>query len=296
VAYRVTGTDEPRQVAAFVRDPRSSEQVWNRYGGYPGDGDYLEFHKIRWPEGLRLWRVTSREHELGDKAPYDPVAATARAHVHAAHFADLLSGLHGVRPRPDGSVVVAPFDTELLGHWWFEGPDFLAGVYTQLAGQATVRPVTAGRHLDDHGTPAALPLVDGSWGRDGDYTMWMGDAVAHTWPVIWELEHRLWDSAPLALGRPGLGPVLAQAARALLLLQSSDWQFIITTGAAADYATARFEGHAADCRDLLDMIDAGLAGGDVGRGVSHAAELARRDDLFPHILTSVADTVKGYVS
>lgn len=296
VAYRVTGTDTPRQVAALVRDPRSSEQVWNRHGGYPGDGHYLEFHKIRWPEGLRLWRVTSREHGLEAKAPYDPAAASSRAGVHAAHFVDLLTASHGVRPRPVGSVIVAPFDTELLGHWWFEGPEFLAHTYTALAAQAAIRPVTAGRHLDDHGTPSALHLVDGSWGRDGDFTMWMSDAAAHTWPVIWALEERFWRTARRALEPPALQPVIAQAARSLLLLQSSDWQFILTTGAVADYATARFEGHAEDCRVLLDLVDAALDGGDVGRGVTHALELSRRDDLFPGILQSVAATAPGMAS
>ncbi len=291
VAYRVTGTDEVRQVAAFVRDPKSSEQVWSRYGGYPGDGAYLEFHKIRWPEGLRLWKVTSREHDLADKAKYLPDEALARTRVHAEHFVELLEEVHGVRPRPSGSVIVAPFDTELLGHWWFEGPEFLGALYTSLADQRSIQPTTAGQHLDRHGTPAALPLVDGSWGRDGDYSMWMSDEAAFTWPVIWAMENRFWDVAPRALTEPALHSVLAQVARSLLLLQSSDWQFIITTGAAADYATARFEGHAADCTELLDIIDGALTGGEIGRGVQRAAELHQRDDLFRNILPSIESSL-----
>ncbi len=296
VAYRVTGIDDARQVAAFVRDPRSSEQVWNRYGGYPGDGVYLEFHKIRWPEGLRLWRVTSREHDLGDKAVYVPDEAVARTRTHAAHFAALLGELHDVRPRHEGSVIVAPFDTELLGHWWFEGPEFLGALYSALPEQHGIRAATAAQHLDQHGTPAALPLVDGSWGKDGDYSMWMSDEVAFTWPVIWELENRFWNTARQALAVPSLHGVLAQAARSLLLLQSSDWQFIITTGAVADYATARFEGHAADCTELLGILADGLAGHDVGRGVARAAELHARDDLFRDILPSIEQALRVSVS
>src|SRR5690606_30001210 len=82
-AYRVSGARSPVEVAAMVRGPRSTVKVWSRGEGYPGHGAYLEFHKLRWPGGLRLWRVTSRESGLGDKAAYDPVAARLMAREHA---------------------------------------------------------------------------------------------------------------------------------------------------------------------------------------------------------------------
>src|SRR5262245_28048675 len=123
-AYRVAPGRGARPVSAFVRDPRASMQVWSRHHGYPGDGQYLEFHKIRWPGGLKLWRVTGDGVDLGAKVPYDPAAARHQAHDHGAHFAWLLDKLGAAEsPGPEG-VIVAPFDTELFGHWWFEGPDF----------------------------------------------------------------------------------------------------------------------------------------------------------------------------
>jgi 1,4-alpha-glucan branching enzyme len=105
-------------VAVFVRDPASSRRVWSRHQGYPGDAAYLEFHKIRQPGGLKFWRVTDPHIDLGDKQPYDPNVARARAYRHAADFAVLLRTL-GRTAEPLGGVLIAtPFDTELFGHWW----------------------------------------------------------------------------------------------------------------------------------------------------------------------------------
>jgi 1,4-alpha-glucan branching enzyme len=117
--------------------------------------------------------------------------------------------------------------------------------------------------------------------------MWMNEQVAWTWPVIWELEERLWTLAPDALTRAELHPVLAQAARSLLLLQSSDWQFIISTGEVEDYAIRRFNGHADDTRELLDLLRDGLQGLGTARAAARVAELQARDDVFREILPSI---------
>src|SRR5205823_6847803 len=131
VAYRVASSQRRAQdLYAFVRDPRASGQVWSRAEGYPGDEWYLEFHKIRWPDGLRLWRVTGAQTDLGDKRRYEPEAAQNSARTHAAHFARVL---HDTAMQRKKGVVAAPFDAELFGHWWFEGVDFLTNVYRALA-------------------------------------------------------------------------------------------------------------------------------------------------------------------
>ena len=148
-AYRVAHGS----VAAYVRDPRASMQVWSRFEGYPGDASYLEFHKMRWPGGLKLWRVTGPGVDLGAKQPYDPEAAAGRARDHANHFANLLSGISADQAQNRESVVVAPFDTELFGHWWFEGPEFLGDVYRSLAGKA--RCGSAGHRLPPSRGPSA---------------------------------------------------------------------------------------------------------------------------------------------
>ena len=121
--------------------------------------------------------------------------------------------------------------------------------------------------------------------------MWLNDRTAWTWKRLWPLEERFWDAAPAALADPSARPVLAQAARELLLAQASDWQFILSTGAAADYAERRLRGHCDDADALLD----GLATGETGiaQAQARAEELARRDDLFPDVLPAIAAALGG---
>src|SRR6185295_7166281 len=130
-AYRVSRAGDGPPVSALVRDPRSSARVWSRHGGYPGEEWYMEFHKIRWPGGLKFWRVSAPGSDLGAKQPYEPQRALALAVEHGRDFARLLGELAA---REEGNmrgegVVVAPFDTELFGHWWFEGPEFLTSMW-----------------------------------------------------------------------------------------------------------------------------------------------------------------------
>jgi 1,4-alpha-glucan branching enzyme len=292
-AYRVTSAYTPQTVAAFVRDPESSAQVWSRQQGYPGDGRYLEFHKIRWPGGLKLWRVTGSTADLGQKEPYDPPTASAIAEAHAAHFASLLATIGASHPVHRRGVVVAPFDTELFGHWWYEGPQFLTNMYRSLRAHPIVKPATASEHLTVNPARTGLRLATGSWGANGDYSMWLNSETAWTWPRIWDLEERFWTLAREAIELPAAHDALAQAARELLLVQSSDWQFIISTGAVTDYAIRRFHGHADACDRLFNAIRDGLTSGDLANASNLASELRKQDDLFPNVLDSVKAVLSG---
>ncbi|HEV8454723.1 MAG TPA: 1,4-alpha-glucan branching protein domain-containing protein, partial [Gemmatimonadales bacterium] len=288
-AYRVAHGS----VVAYVRDPRASMQVWSRSEGYPGDEWYLEFHKMRWPGGLKLWRVTGPGVDLGHKQPYNPDAASDRARGHADHFANLLQGISETGAQNREGVVVAPFDTELFGHWWFEGPDFLGNVYRALAGKREViHPATGSRHLQEHPARAAIRLPWGSWGANGDSSMWLSDRTAWTWERLWPLEQSFWDVAPAALASAPARPVLAQATRELLLAQSSDWQFIISTGAAADYAERRFREHCDDAEQLIAALGPGREA-DLESAQRRAEELGKRDQLFPNVLPAVAAALGG---
>jgi len=290
-AYRVGPAGGRGSAAVLVRDPRSSMQVWSRHQGYPGDESYLEFHKIRWPGGLKLWRVSWPGSDLGAKQPYDPSAALARVSLHASHFVSVLAGIADAAGRPASGVVAAPFDAELFGHWWFEGVDFLAAVYRDLAGQAAVRPVTASQHLADWPPDTAVELAEGSWGAGGDASMWLNDGTAWMWRRLWLLEERFWAAAPAALAVPAAQPVLAQAARELLLTQASDWQFIVSTGAVADYGERRFALHCDDAERLVGALEDASRGGDLGGAARFAEDLYGRDDLFPEIRDALAEVL-----
>jgi 1,4-alpha-glucan branching enzyme len=270
---------------ALIRDPRSSMQVWSRHGGYPGDGAYLEFHKIRYPGGLKLWRVTADTAGLGDKLAYAPDEANSQVLRHAKHFARLLGRVGDTIQRAGSELIAVPFDTELFGHWWFEGVDFVEELYRQIDLQGGVRPLTASAHLNNARADVALNLSAGSWGKDGDWSMWLNSQTNWTWEKLWPLEEEFWRVAPIAIENPELHSILAQAARELLLAQSSDWQFIITTGEAADYAEARIKLHISDCARLMRGLDGSK--GDFANARELSKQLEVRDAIFPDILDSL---------
>ncbi len=288
LAVRISHPGSARPVAAFARDPRASAQVWSRSEGYPGDGAYLEFHQLRWPGGLRLWRVTGSGVDLGAKRSYDPVAARNKARDHARHFAALLRKM-GTTLSARDAVVAAPFDTELFGHWWHEGPEFLGDVFRSLKNQTDAIPVTGSAHLAAHRPRVSLRMPQGSWGAKGDFSFWLNLGTAWTWERIWRLEESFWDTAPPALATPAARPILAQAARELLLAQSSDWQFIISTAAVADYAERRFREHCENAEQLLATITTGA----LEQGQRRAEELNAVNDCFPEPLPAVAAALAG---
>ncbi len=287
--YFVGDPSSGKGLAAFVREPEASKQVWSRQLGYPGDGSYLEFHKIRWPSGLKYWSVTGPDVDLGEKSPYQPKEAGYRSGGHASHFAGLLGHIQRKARLGPSGVVMAPFDTELFGHWWFEGVDFLRELFVRLPFREGVIPVTASEHLDSFPAQAAIRPLQGSWGANGDFSMWLNDATRWTWERLWPLEDRFWEAAPRALASEETRPILAQAARQLLLAQSSDWQFMISTGAVPDYAEKRFNLHCDGAEMLLGALSLTATEEDLATGLEMVHELQTRDDLFPNILASVEE-------
>jgi 1,4-alpha-glucan branching enzyme len=286
--YAIGG--DPLAVRALVRDPVATRQVWSRDGGYPGAAPYLEFHKMRFPGGLQLWSVTGAGVSLGDKGLYSPDAAFGEARYHARHFAQLLGDVART-PHPRDGVLVAPFDAELFGHWWFEGPEFLAEMYRALHANPFVRPVTASAHID-RTSAEGLQLPAGSWGREGDFGFWLNESTAAMWRRMWSLEERFWNVAPRSLAHEGAHAALAQAARSLLLAQASDWEFMISAGEVADYGETRFAMHMSDAEVLVDGLERDEAD-SVARLV---AALAERDAVFPNVLDSVAQALGAHAA
>ncbi len=290
-SYRVATPGAGRDVSVLARDPRASAQVWSRQGGYPGDGAYLEFHKIRWPGGLKYWRVTGSGVDLGAKEPYDPANASRHAESHAAHFVRLIDRVAAEETKR-GSVLAAPFDTELFGHWWFEGPHFLESAYRLLPDFRDITPRTARAHLDASPPGPALRLPAGSWGANGDFSMWLSQLTAWTWERLWPLEESFWDVAAQVLHTPAARTALAQATRELLLAQSSDWQFIISTGAVTDYAFERFNGHCEAAEKIVAALRPG-PGQDLPLAHRLAEQYHAKDDLFPDPLPAVEAALSG---
>jgi 1,4-alpha-glucan branching enzyme len=238
-------------VAAIARNERTGMQVWSAAHGYPGDPAYREFHKKDDTSGLHYWRVTGPEADLGHKAEYDPAIAANVAEGHARHFHGLVrSELDAYRAGTgEAGLVLSAYDTELFGHWWLEGIAWLRETIRALALDPEIELISSGDFVARHPPSKTIELPEGSWGDGGDHRTWMNDATAWTWPEIHRRQrratHLLRDASPAA----------KQLARELLLLQSSDWQFLMTTGQAHDYAVERFRSHVQRFDALADAME-----------------------------------------
>jgi 1,4-alpha-glucan branching enzyme len=223
---------------AFTLDWEAVELVWSP-SGYPSDPAYAEFHRLSM-EGMRLWSIG------GD--PYDPAAARARAESHAGEFAGAVAErlrAFGEQRRKPGLVTFA-IDTELLGHWWSEGPIWLEAV-VRLARERGVRLLTLPEALEHH-EPEERPLRESTWGEGKDLRTWDSPEVADLAWAARRLELRLLA----ALHAGALTPQAAErGARELLALQASDWAFLDRRKQAGDYPYQRSTGHA---RALLEAI------------------------------------------
>src|SRR5437867_4485377 len=154
-------------VVAIARHDRVSGQVWSAFMGYPGDPQYREFHRKDDRSGLRYWRVTSVHKGLGEKEDYSPGRAAERAREHAAHFVSVVRDELSARDVTGRDPLLAvTFDSELFGHWWFEGVDWLGLVLRQLSTPGTTV-ATAAEYLDREPPGERVALAAGSWGKSG---------------------------------------------------------------------------------------------------------------------------------
>ncbi len=263
-------------VAAIARHDTVSGQVWSAMMGYPGDASYREFHRKDEKSGLRYWRVTDVRTGLSNKATYSPGAASERVRSHADHFARLVRETLAQRPHPErAALLTVTFDAELFGHWWFEGIDWLGRVLRDLAANGP-RPVTIDEYLRAAPPRERIELQEGSWGKNNDHSTWMNERTTWMWA---ELERMADEMSVLRRATPTDHLTLRaarQAARELLLAQSSDWPFLVTTGQAADYAVERFRSHALRFRRSVQLARTATASDEV-----ELRSLERADNPFP---------------
>lgn len=287
--YRVASRGGTGEAIAFIRDPRSTLQVWSRDHGYPGDFSFLEFHKKHFPGGLRFWRITDTAGDFGTKQVYDPKVAAEKLGLQASHFADVVRDTIDQARDGGPALVCSPYDAELFGHWWFEGPLWLEQVAREMV-RSGVQPVTLAEALTQVPPQGPLQLPEGSWGEGGDHRVWLNRDTEWTWDRVYSAEREWVDQLQQGDGgNAELGRVLAQASRELLLLQASDWQFLITTGAARDYAERRVAEHYAEFKRLSEMAHS-LRGGQplTIEAADTLRRLEREDFVFPDLALSWA--------
>lgn len=282
-------------LAVFGRDWESSKQVWSATEGYPGDPLYRDFYRdigwdldweyikpylragIRGNTGFKYHRITGN---TPHKELYDPDAARERARVHAGNFvfnrAKQVEYLSGGMSEPP--LVLAPYDAELFGHWWFEGPDFLEDALRFMATNPSVRTTTPGQHLDESDGLALVEPTMSSWGYKGYSEVWLEGSNDWIYRHLHRAAERMVELANRFPGAHGLQRrALNQAARELLLAQASDWAFIMKTGTMVEYARRRTVEHLERFLALYqDLLQGSIDPHRLGL-------LEERDNLFPFL-------------
>ncbi|ASJ11917.1 1,4-alpha-glucan branching protein [Thermococcus thioreducens] len=278
-------------VAVFARNRETGHQVWSAHYGYPGDFWYREFHRKAPESGGQYWRITGKDVELGEKEFYDPDKAMERVEEHARHFVSLVEGLLVEFEERAGErgIVVSPYDTELFGHWWFEGVKWLGRVLELMAERGIVT-TTLSTFLDNYrGERYEIELPEGSWGANSDHSTWWNKETEWTWGHLYRAEERMVALASRYYGRDRTADrILEQLARELLILEASDWQFLITTGQAKEYGKRRILIHSRDFHRLANELERYVKTGKFDSRLLE--ELEERDNAFRPVV------VASYVS
>jgi 1,4-alpha-glucan branching enzyme len=287
----------PGGAAAFGRDPESSKSVWSAEEGYPGDFEYRDFYRdigfdleydyvrpylngdgARLHTGMKYYRITGK---TDDKQPYDPDRALEKAATHAGNFlfnrAKQVEHLRGLIDR--APLIVSPYDAELFGHWWFEGPDWLEFLIRKAhAEQDAIELVAPSDYFQRYPTNQAVQPSMSSWGFGGYNDVWLNGA--NDW--IYRHLHKMAERMSLAAREhaqpdPLRRRLLNQMARELVLAQSSDWAFILKTQTHTAYAYRRLHDHIA----RFSLLDEAVRQGQVDE--AWFSGLEQKDNLFPFI-------------
>lgn len=289
------------RVAAFGRDMESSKQVWSAKEGYPGDYNYREFYRdigydldynyikpyihesgIRINTGIKYYRITGKV-DLGHKQPYDYYAALDRAAEHAGNFmfnrekqVEYLAKLMKRQP-----IIVAPYDAELFGHWWYEGPYFLDFLIRKIFyDQQTIKLITPSEYLEKYPKNQVLTPSYSSWGYKGYAEFWLSGENDWIYRHLHKIYEKMIELVNIFKYKP-LNQlqerILKQAAREVLLAQSSDWAFIMKTQTMYEYAARRTVNHVFRFNKLYDMIK------NANVDEQYLARIEWQDNIFPNI-------------
>jgi 1,4-alpha-glucan branching enzyme len=297
----------PNGVAVFARDVDTSQQVWSAEIGYPGNDLYREFYRdIGWDApldylkphlhedgarrhlGLKYHRITGRDVPQQKKGPYLPELARQQAAADAGDFiAERQKQAYKLRETFEGHppLVVSPYDAELFGHWWYEGPQFIDFFFRKLHfDQSEIEPITPGDFLDS-GLPIQVQQPSASsWGEKGYYKVWLNNKNSWMYPYQHYAERKMTELANQYAATPPndvRSRILNQMARELLLAQSSDWAFQIYQGTTVEYSTRRFESHIYRFDLLSKMTESDSS--PTADQLDLLAEIEGRDNIFPEV-------------
>lgn len=264
----------PEGVAAFGRDPESSKKVWSSKEGYPGDVVYRDFYRdIGYdlpfeyvapyisPDGVRVF-TGFKYHRVSGSSDYKEVynrnVALQKAKEHAENFhfdrEKQIEYLAEHMDRPP--MIVSPYDAELFGHWWFEGPDFLYYLFKTMDEHRVVRSITPMEYLNIYNKNQVVVPSPSSWGDKGYYDVWLNGGNDWIYRHLHVMAIRMEEAAQRYSQERNHIKIrmLNQLLRELLLAQSSDWAFLMTTQTAMEYSIRRTKEHIANFTRLYELI------------------------------------------
>jgi len=289
------------KVAVFGRDHESSKSVWSSVEGYPGDYNYREYYRdigfdldydyirpyisdcgTRIFTGIKYYRITG---ETPHKEPYVPEWALDKAASHASNFMfnrekqiDYLSSIFDRKP-----IIVAPYDAELFGHWWFEGVQWLNFLIRKTRyDQNTFQLTTPSRYLSLYPKNQVITPAPSSWGWKGYYEVWLNGSNDWIYPHLHRAQEKMVEAVKQYRSAGAMKErILNQMARELLLAQSSDWAFMMKTGAFSEYACKKTVTHLERFYLLKSYLDRSFVNNEM------IEDIESKDNIFPEINYSV---------
>lgn len=291
----------PNGVAVFARDMETAHQVWSADVGYPGDPDYREFYRdlgydgeyeyirpylhsdgVRRNIGIKYYRVTGKV-GLDKKEPYNPSWALEKAASHAGNF--MFNREHQIRYLRNifdrEPIVVSMYDAELYGHWWYEGPDFLNYLFRKIHyDQHVFKTILPTEYLQKYPKNQIQQPSASSWGDKGYFEVWLNGTNDWIYRHLHKCEELMCTAVDKYHSQSSnnlIYRVLNQLARELLLAQSSDWAFIMTTGTMVEYARKRTKDHIINFQTLYyQLIENRI-------DENFLSWLEQKDNIFPTI-------------
>jgi len=287
----------PNGIVAFGRDIDTSRQVWSSINGYPGDFNYREFYRdigyeadydyikpyiahngVRVHTGIKYHRITGQTEQ---KDLYNVQWAKDSAERQAGHFMDCrtkqIEELSSHMQNPP--LIVCPYDAELYGHWWYEGPYWLYILFKKIHfDECNFSLITPSEYIDKFPNMQQCSPCLSSWGANGYSEVWVNSSNDWVHRHLHKAADRMIELANLFSEPNSIQKrALNQCARELLLAQSSDWLFIITNGTMVEYAKKRIKDHVGRFTKLYEQIKSNNI------DMNFLKTLEEFDKIFPNI-------------
>ena len=297
-------------VSVFGRDIASSNAVWSNDMGYPGDFQYREFYRdigfdlpmdylgpymfndhTRMNTGFKYYAITGK---TDNKIPYDPEAACKKVEEHAENFLyrrkKQIAKINKSMDRTP--AIVTPFDAELFGHWWFEGPLWIESLFRKIAeDEDGLDMITPTSYLETYPSNQINNPAYSSWGNKGYSEVWLDGSNDWIYRHVHKAIERMTELARRYPDEEGLKRrALNQAAREVLLAQASDWPFIMKTGTTVPYAVRRIKEHIYNFTRIYDE----LCGNSVS--AEWITTLEKKNNIFPEMDYNLFNPDYGSIS